>query len=98
MEQTLSRYRHLYDRIRAVVRFNTFEVVEIERLAKDMCQAPLDKDAVEYIHKSGGGKFRLTIDLFDLAERIQKRNNYKVITAEHLQEAWSKEQKIRKAA
>lgn len=98
LEQTLNRYKHLYDRIRSVVRFNTFDVAEIERLAKEMCHAPLEKDAIEYIHKAGGGKFRLTIDLFDLADRIHKNSNIKIITADYLKDAHDKAKKGRRAA
>lgn len=90
LERSLKRYPHLYDRMRAVVKFNTFDAAEIEKLGKELCSASLDKSAVEFIHKSGGGKFRLTIDLFDLAQRLAKQNGLKSVSRDELEGAYHK--------
>jgi Cdc6-like AAA superfamily ATPase len=98
LERSLKRFPHLYDRMRAVVKFNTFDAGEIEKLSKDLCTSNLDKTAVDFICKAGSGKFRLTIDLFDLAQRISKQNRLKVVTGEDLQGAYHKSKLSSKAA
>ena len=98
VDKRLGAFPHLFDRIRSVVRFRKFSVSEIESLAKEICEVSIDKSGIEFIHQKGHGKFRLTIDLFDLAERLGKRNNLKMVTAEHLREAWNQSGKKDKVA
>jgi len=98
LERSLKRFPHLYDRMRAVVKFNTFDVGEIEKLGKELCTSSLDRSAIEFIHKSGSGKFRLTIDLFDLAQRLAKQSGLKAVTRDHLEAAYHKSKLKERAA
>jgi Cdc6-like AAA superfamily ATPase len=98
VDKRLGAFPHLFDRIRSVVRFRKFTAPEIESLAKEICEVPIDKSGIELIYQMGHGKFRLTIDMFDLAERLQKRNNLKIVTGDHLGEAFHKTETKEKAA
>lgn len=93
----LQRFPHLYDRIRAVVHFELFEKSEIKTLASKICEAQLDDSAIEYTHNRSGGKLRLTMDIFEMAERLAKQNNLKVVTEEHIKQAWEKEKRRTRA-
>lgn len=98
VDKRLGAFPHLFDRIRSVVRFRKFTVSEIESLATEICETSIDKSGIEFIHKMGHGKFRLTIDMFDMAERLQKRNNLKTVTGDHLRETFHKAGTKNKAA
>lgn len=85
LDQKLKRFRHLYDRFSAVVRFRPFEVEDIAGLAENICECKIDKSAVKFIHERGHGKFRRTIVWFSRAEKMARKNGIEVVTAEHLQ-------------
>ncbi len=91
IDKKLHRFPHLVDRIRSIVQFKLFDLEEIKMLGKEVCEAEIDESGYEYIAKTGQGKFRVTNDLFDLAERLLKRTTSKVISAHHLRPAWEKE-------
>ncbi len=92
IDKKLQRFPHLVDRIRAIVHFKLFDLGEIKLLGKQVCEANIDDSGYDYIAKTGQGKFRVTNDLFDLAERLQKRSPaLKIIHAGHLAPAWEKE-------
>ncbi len=92
IDKKIQRFPHLVDRIRAIVQFKLFDITEIKMLGKQVYKAEIDDSGYEYIAKTGQGKFRVTNDLFDLAERLHKRTpNLKAITADHLAPTWAKE-------
>jgi len=85
LDQKLKRFRHLYDRLSAVVRFRTFEIEDIVSLAEQICEVKIDKTGIKFIHERGHGKFRRTIVWFSRAEKLAKKNGIEIITAEHLE-------------
>ena len=99
IDKKLQRFPHLVDRIRAIVQFKLFDLAEIKMLGKQVCEAQIDDSGYEYIAKTGQGKFRVTNDLFDLAERLQKRTpQIKAVTVDHLAPAWEKEKQRERRA
>lgn len=84
LDQKLKRFRHLYDRFSAVVRFRTFEIEDIAGLAEQICDVKIDKSGIKFIHERGHGKFRRTIVWFSRAEKMAKKNGIEVVSAEHL--------------
>jgi hypothetical protein len=84
LDQKLKRFRHLYDRFSAVVRFRAFEAADIGGIAEQICECRISDDGIKYIHERGHGKFRRTILWFSRAEALARRNNLEVVTAEHL--------------
>ena len=83
-ERKVSRYRHLYDRIAAVTKFELFDAAEIANLAAQICETRLSDDAVGHIHKASRGKLRLVTTWFARAERIARLNKLDLVTAKHL--------------
>lgn len=83
-DKKLKRFRHLYDRITAVVRFDLFDQGEIGSLAAQICETRLDDSAVSFIHKQGKGKLRLTTTWFSRAELMARHNKLETVTGAHL--------------
>lgn len=84
-DKKLKRFRHLYDRISAVVKFDLFDEAEIRNLAAQICEVPLSESAISYIHKQSKGKLRLTTTWLARAEKIARLNSLKQVDGEHLQ-------------
>lgn len=83
-DKKLKRFRHLYDRFTAVVRFELFDAEEIANLARQICEVPVSEDAVDFILKQGQGKLRMTTTWLSRGEMIAKRNKLETITAANL--------------
>ena len=84
VDAKLKRFRHLYDRFTAVVKFELFARDEIANLAEEICNATLSDCAIDYIAQSGKGKLRLTTTWFTRAEQLASRNKLDVVTGAHL--------------
>ena len=85
-DKKLKSYRHLYDRITAVVRFDLFTEEDIASLAGQICEVILDQSAVGFIHRASQGKLRLTTTWFSRAENLARHNELDTITGAHLQQ------------
>ncbi len=84
-DKKLKRFRHLYDRISAVVKFDLFSREEINSLAEQICEVGLSGSAVTFIHKQSQGKLRLTTTWMARAEKITRLNKLEIVEGEHLQ-------------
>jgi DNA transposition AAA+ family ATPase len=84
LDQKLKRFRHLYDRFSAVVRFRPFDPDDIASIAEQICEAKISPDGIKFIHERGHGKFRRTILWFSRAEQLARRNSLDEVTAQHL--------------
>lgn len=87
IDKKLAPFPHLFDRIAVKVKLELFNADDIKSIAGDICETGLDETAVEYITQASGGKLRKITELFSLAERIDKHNKVKTVTAEHLKSA-----------
>ena len=85
-DKKLKRFRHLYDRISAVVKFTLFDEQEIANLADQICETALTKDAVAFIHGQSKGKLRLITTWMSRAEQIAKLNDLDSISRADLQQ------------
>ncbi len=85
-DKKLKRFRHLFDRISAVVKFNLFDEKEIANLADQICEIPLDKDAISYIFGQSKGKLRLITTWMSRAEQMARLNDLKSVSAADLQQ------------
>jgi len=85
-DKKLKRFRHLFDRISAVVKFELFSEAEIKKLASQICEVALSDDAISYIHKQSKGKLRLTTTWMSRAEKLARLNGIDEVTAAHLQQ------------
>lgn len=84
-DKKLKRFRHLYDRISAVVKFDLFDESEIRSLSTQICEVELSESAITYIHKQSKGKLRLITTWMARAEQIAKLNTLDQVNSDHLQ-------------
>lgn len=84
-DKKLKRFRHLYDRISAVVKFDLFNKKETSNLAAQICEVKLADSAISYIHKQSQGKLRLTTTWMARAEKIARLNKLDQVESKHLQ-------------
>jgi len=85
-DKKLKRFRHLFDRISAVVKFNIFDEKEIANLADQICEIQLTGDAITFIHGQSKGKLRLITTWMSRAEQMAKLNDLKSVSAANLQQ------------
>lgn len=85
VDKKLKRFRHLWDRFSAVVRFKTFGLEDIASLAAQICEVPISEDGIRFIHERGHGKFRRTMVWFSRAEDLARRNDLQTVDIRHLQ-------------
>ncbi|MDH5524478.1 MAG: ATP-binding protein [Desulfobulbaceae bacterium] len=84
ISKKLQRFRHLFDRFSAVVRFQLFDQDDIAELARQICEVGIDESGIQFIHARGQGKFRRTMVWFARAERLAKHNSLEMVTGTHL--------------
>ena len=83
-EKNIRRFRHLYDRFTAIIRFELFDLEEIKVLAESICTVKLSDCALLFITQNGQGKLRTTTTWFARAEQLGKRNKLDEVTGVHL--------------
>ncbi len=84
VDKKLKRFRHLWDRFSAVIRFATFDLEDISSLAEQICEVPITPEGIRFIHERGFGKFRRTMVWFARAERLARSNGLDTVDVEHL--------------
>lgn len=85
-DKKLGRFRHLWDRLSEIVKFQYLTEEDVKTIAEQMCEVKLTKEALSFIH-SQAVKFRRVVVWLYLAEAIAKTNNLKEIGIEHLKNA-----------
>ncbi len=87
VDKKLKRFRHLWDRFSAVVRFRTFDEVDLTKLAAQICEVKISEAGIKFILDRGYGKFRRTMVWFSRAERLARINKLDEVDVRHLQAA-----------
>jgi DNA transposition AAA+ family ATPase len=78
----LGRYPHLYNRISQTVKFAPLDEEDIAIAAGDLCDLPIDKDALKLLAEHTGGRFREVMVALNKAEGTARRNELKRIDVE----------------
>ena len=74
----LMRYRHLYDRVSEVLKFNTFDLDDVKEIVKHLSEVELSDCAVRYIYGQSN-RFRQIVRLINKAEDIAEGNGLSII-------------------
>lgn len=83
-DKKIKRFRHLFDRISAVVHFELFSEAEIGALAGQICETSMTPAAISFVHRQSQGKLRLITTWMARAEQVARLNNLDRIDAPHL--------------
>lgn len=83
-DKKLARFKHLYDRFSAIVKFEPLSMADVRTIADEMCEVKLSDDAVAHVHKQANRFRRVAVQLYK-CESLARANSLKEITAAHLQ-------------
>ena len=84
VDKKLKRYRHLWDRLSAIVHFETFTADDVGDLAGQICEVNLSPEAVSMIYQRSEGKFRRILVWFAMAERMARSSGLDFVELQHL--------------
>src|SRR5574344_2049809 len=82
-EQKLKRFKHIYDRLLGVLRFEIFNKSDVEKIIKELSEVEFSDEAIDFI-TSKYNQFRQLVKLINKIETIAKMNNLDLITLEIL--------------
>ena len=81
----LMRYKHLYDRLTEILKFEPFTINDIRNIIKQICEVEMTDCAVEYIFNKTN-RFRQIVKYINKAENIAEANGLKVLDSNTLKE------------
>lgn len=82
-DKKLIRYKHLFDRVSEVLRFNNFDYEDVKTIIDELSEVNLSDEAVELIFERAN-RFRQIVKLIAKAEQIAEANNIERIGVKEL--------------
>lgn len=83
-EQKLKRFKHIYDRLLGILKFETFPKNDGEKIVKELSEIEFSDETIDFI-TSKYNQFRQLAKLINKIETIAKMNNLDLITLEILE-------------
>lgn len=77
-DRKLMRYKHLYDRISEILKFEPFSQDDIKTIINQLCEIEMTDCAVRFIY-SQTNRFRQIVKMINKAENIAQANNLSVL-------------------
>ncbi|MEW5819226.1 MAG: AAA family ATPase [Cyanobacteriota bacterium] len=74
----LMRYRHLYDRVLEVLKFNPFDLDDVKEIVKQLAEVEVSDCGVRFIY-SQSNRFRQIVRLINMAEQVAEANGLNTI-------------------
>lgn len=81
----IARYRHLYDRLFEILKFEPFSLEDVKTIAKTLCEIELTECAIRFIFNQSN-RFRQIVRLISNAESIAEANGLTQIDGTTFQE------------
>ena len=78
-EAKLKRYKHIYDRLLGVLKFETFNKNDVEKIVTEISKVEFEPDAMEVICNKFN-QFRQIVKLINKVETVAAMNNLDLIT------------------
>lgn len=82
-DKKLKRYRHVYDRISEILKFEVFSEIEIQSFIEKLADISFSDDSMKLIYQTSN-RLRQTVSIISRAEELARSNNLELITAEIL--------------
>lgn len=73
-DKKLMRYKHLFDRISEIVKFEPFNEKDVRDILAQLCEVKITDDGIKYIY-SQTSRFRQIVKMTNKAEQLAKANN-----------------------
>jgi DNA transposition AAA+ family ATPase len=85
LSNKIARHRHFCDRLAQVVKFHDLPLGDVRQVIASNCGVKLTDDAVKFIHRTSGGRFRQVKEWMEKAEQLAAVNSLKEISAANLE-------------
>jgi DNA transposition AAA+ family ATPase len=72
-DKKLMRYKHLYDRISEIVKFQPFSYKDVKEIITQLCEVEMTECAIKFIY-SRSNRFRQIVRIINRAEQIASAN------------------------
>lgn len=82
-DKKLIRYKHLFDRVSEILRFNNFDFEDVKNIIAELSEIKFSDEAVELIFKRAN-RFRQIVKIIAKAEQIAEANNLEMIGVKEL--------------
>lgn len=82
VDKKLRRHPHLFARISQVVKFEPLSEKDVDLAARELCDLPVEPDAVKALLERSGGGFREVMVALNQAEKSAKLNGLKAVTGD----------------
>ncbi len=83
-DKKLKRYKHLYDRLLGIYKFEPFDLEDVRKIVTTLCEVPVDDDVIEIIAKNGNRLRQIVISILKI-EELAETNGYKRIAKQDLE-------------
>lgn len=83
VDKKLRRYKHLFDRIIDIYKFEAFNLDDVKEIVRTISEVYIDDDVIEEIHKQAN-RFRQIVKILTKIEHLAKSEGYTKITKEEL--------------
>lgn len=93
-DKKLIRYKHLYDRISEILKFNPFDYDDVKEIITQLSEVKIADEAIHLIHQKAN-RFRQIVKLIYKAEQIAKTNGLKEITSKDLSTCLKEERRAK---
>ena len=90
VSRQLKRYAHFYSRISQIYQFQPLDEDDVTAAAKELCEAPITKEACKSLHAATCGSFRSLKIIINHLETLARRNGLKEIEPKHIAELGGK--------
>ncbi len=81
VDKKLSRYKHLFDRILEIYRFEPFDFDDVKEIVKTLSEVDVTDEVIQVIHQKAN-RFRQIVKLISKLENFAKTNGCNQITKE----------------
>jgi len=83
VDKKLKRFRHLFDRITEIYKFEPFDYEDIKEIITSLCEVPVDDEVIKLV-SARMNRMRQIVKWITKAEELAKTNGYKTITQKEL--------------
>lgn len=84
-DKKLLRYRHLYDRLSEIIKFNSFSFEDVRDIVNQLCEIEVTDPAISLIHNQSN-RFRQIVRIITKIETVAATNNIETVDENILKE------------
>lgn len=82
-DKKLKHYRHIYDRVSEILKFETFSFEEIKNMVNQLSEVNIEDEAINLIYQNSN-RLRQVVSIISRAEELARANNINSVSCELL--------------